>query len=123
MMDATSASLRPAAPPASSHLRRPTSLRDRFLLAFFLLLLGALSTIAISWALAFETELTDDPSIAGQGVDGPRTWAVAGWSGFGAMRVHSTRQVPNWSVLQAVGPPDTPWAGDLVTAWASATQD
>jgi hypothetical protein len=56
-------------------------------------------------------------------VDGLRTWSVQGWSGFGSMRSHSIRSVPNWSVLQAVGPPDTPGAGDIVTAWASATTD
>lgn len=29
----------------------------------------------------------------------------------------------NWSPEQATGPPDTPGAGDIVTAWASATPD
>src|SRR5882724_12617226 len=123
MMDATSRALRPARPPASSHLRRRTPLRDRILLAFFLLLLGALSTIAVSWFLAFKTELVDDPSLSGQGVDGPRSWTVQGWSAFGSIRIHSTRNVPSWSVHQAVGPPDTPGAGDIVTAWASASTD
>src|SRR5258706_3390876 len=123
MMDATSRALRPARPPASLHLRRRIPLRDRFLLAFFLLLLGALSTIAVSWFLAFKTELVDDPSLSGQGVDGPRSWTVQGWSAFGSMRIHSTRNVPSWSILQAIGPPDTPGAGDIVTAWASATTD
>lgn len=28
-----------------------------------------------------------------------------------------------WSVVQATGPPNTPGAGDIPTAWASATQD
>jgi len=73
--------------------------------------------------LAFKAELPDDPSLTGQGVDGPRTWTVEGWSGFGSIRIHLTRNVPNWSILQAVGPPDTPGAGDIVTAWASATTD
>jgi hypothetical protein len=89
----------------------------------FLLLLGSLSTLAICWGLAFNTELLDDPSLTGQGVDGPRNWTVQGWSGFGSMRIHSIRNVPNWSILQAVGPPDTPGAGDIVTAWASASTD
>src|SRR2546421_4699300 len=123
MMDTTSRALRPAPPPASLHLRRRTPLRDRILLAFFLLLLGALSTMAVSWGLGFNTELADDPSLSGQGIDGPRTWTVQAWSGFGSMRIHSTRNVPSWSVLQAVGPPDTPGAGDIVTAWASAYTD
>jgi len=123
MMDATSRAIRPAPPPASFHSQRRASLRDRLFLAFFLLLLGALSTIAISWALAFKTELADDPSLTGQGVDGPRMWNVQGWSGFGSFRIYSSRNVPNWSVLQAVGPPDTPGAGDIITAWASATTD
>jgi hypothetical protein len=126
MMDATSRALRPASLPARpgpTHPRKRKSLHDRVLLAFFLLLLGALSTLAISWALAFKTELEDDPSLTGTGVDGPRTWVVQGWSGFGSVRIHSTRNVPSWSILQAVGPPDTPGAGDIVTAWASATTD
>src|SRR5439155_24843995 len=123
MMDPTSRALRPARPPASLHSPRRTPFRDRILLAFFLLLLGALSTIAVSWALAFKAELADDPSLSGQGVDGPRTWTVQGWSGFGSIRLHSTRNVPNWSILQAVGPPDTPGAGDIVTAWASSSTD
>src|SRR5258706_4941374 len=123
MMDATSRALRPARPPASLHLRRRIPLRDSILLAFFLLLLGALSTIAVSWLLAFKTELVDDPSLSGQGVDGPRSWTVQGWSAFGSIRIHSTRNVPAWSVLQAVGPPDTPGAGGIVTASASATTD
>src|SRR5437764_10352181 len=123
MMDTTSRALRPAPPPASLHRRKRVALGDRILVAFFLLLLGALATIAISWLLAFKTEFADDPSLSGQGVDGPRTWTVQGWSGFGSMRIHSTRNVPSWSVFQAVGPPDTPGAGDIVTAWASAMQD
>ena len=104
MMDTTSRALKLAPAPALaaySQLRNRPTLRDRLLLAFFLLLLGALSTIAISWLLAFNTELTDDPSLTGQGVDGPRNWTVQGWSGFGSLRLASTRNVPNWSVLQA----------------------
>jgi hypothetical protein len=30
---------------------------------------------------------------------------------------------PNWDVSQATGPPNTTGPGDIVTAWASATQD
>jgi hypothetical protein len=126
MMDATSRAIKPAPPPARQvqiHTTKRKTLHERILLALFLLLLGALSTLGISWALAFNTELADDPSLTGQGVDGPRTWSVEGWSGFGSMRLHSTRNVPSWSILQAVGPPDTPGAGDIVTAWASATTD
>src|SRR5439155_23659105 len=98
-------------------------LRERVMLAIFLLLLGALSTIAISWLLAFQTELADEAALSGQGVDGARSWRVQGWSGFGSVRIHSVRDLPAWSVLQAVGPPDTAGSGDIVTAWASATQD
>ena len=125
MMDATSAALKPASRPArpSQQIRKRKSLFERLLLWLFMLLLGALATLGIAWGLAFKTELADDPSLTGQGVDGPRNWSVQGWSGFGSMRIHSTRNVPNWSVLQAVGPPDTPGAGDIVTAWASATTD
>src|SRR3954471_22168308 len=98
MMDATSRALKPAPPPARPAATRPRkhrNLRDRIFLALFLLLLGALSTLAISWALAFKTELELDPSLNGQGVDGPRAWTVEGWSGFGSMRIHSIRNVPN----------------------------
>src|SRR5436853_930658 len=124
MMDATSPALKPAPPPHSAiATRKPKRLVERLLLWLFLLLLGALATLGISWGLGFKTELVDDPSLSGQGVAGPHTWVVQGWSGFGSMRIHSTRNVPNWSVLQAVGPPDTPGAGDIVTAWASATTD
>src|SRR5262245_16767667 len=123
MMDATSPALKPATPPArrTEQMPKRKTLFDRLFLWLFLLLLGALATLGIAWGLAFKTELVDDPSLTGQGVDGPRTWVVQGWSGFGSMRIHSTRNVPNWSILQAVGPPDTPGAGDIVTAWASAT--
>src|SRR5256885_14305608 len=126
MMDGTSRAIKPAPSPAreiSVDTTKRKTLYDRILLALFLLLLAALSTLAISWALAFKTELDDNPSLTGQGTDGPRTWIVQGWSGFGSMRVHSTRNVPSWSILQAVGPPDTPGAGDIVPAWASATTD
>lgn len=126
MMDATSPAFKPAPTPARSardERRRGKRLGDRLVLWVFLLLLGALSTLTICWGLAFKTELTDDPSLTGQGVDGPRSWIVQGWSGFGSVRLHSIRNVPNWSVLQAVGPPDTPGAGDIVTAWASASTD
>jgi hypothetical protein len=126
MMDATSPAIKPAPSPersASGQPRKHKRLFDRLLLALFLLFFGALSTLAISWALAFKIELADDPSLTGQGVEGSRNWTVQGWSGFGAMRLHSTRNVPNWSILEAVGPPDTPGAGDIATAWASATTD
>ena len=126
MMDATSPALRPAASPAHravAESRDKNNLRDRIFLALLLLLLGGLSTIAISWLLALKVELIDDPTLTGQGVDDLRVWTVQGWSGVGSIRIHSTRNVPNWSVLQAVGPPDTPGAGDIVTAWASATTD
>ena len=126
MMDATFRALKPAAPPArpaAAQPRKRRNLRELIFLALFLLLLGSLSTLAISWALAFKTELESDPSLTGQGIDDQRIWSVQGWSGFGSIRFHSTRSVPNWSVFQAVGPPDTPGAGDIVTAWASATTD
>src|SRR6266704_4492258 len=126
MMDATSPALRPAPSPAhraAAESRDKRNLRDRIFLALLLLLLGGLSTIAISWLLALKVELIDDPALTGQGVDDLRVWTVQGWSGVGSIRVHSTRNVPNWSVLQAVGPPDTPGAGDIVTAWASASTD
>src|SRR5687768_4012417 len=99
MMDATSPALRPASPPArpaAADSPKRKTLLDRALLAFFLLFLGALSTLAISWALAFKTELDNDPSLTGQGVDGPRSWVVQGWSGFGSVRIHSIRNVPSW---------------------------
>ena len=102
---------------------RRKSVVGRVMLAVFLLLLGALSTIAISWGLAFQTELADQPALSGQGFDGPRSWRVQGWGGFGSIRLHSIRDLPAWSVLQAAGPPDTPGQGDIVTAWASATTD
>lgn len=124
MMDATSRAIKPAPPPPRViHKRKGKSLRDRVLLALFLLLLGALSTIAISWLLAFKVDLIDDPSLTGQGSDGLRSWTVQGWSGLGSMRVYGMRNIPNWSVLQAIGPPDTHGAGDIVTAWASSTTD
>src|SRR4051812_39671761 len=108
MMDATSRAIKPApSPPRAIHKRKGKNLRDRVLLALFLLLLGALSTIAISWLLAFKVDLIDDPSLTGQGSDGLRSWTVQGWSGLGSMRVHGVRNIPNWSVLQAIGPPDT----------------
>src|SRR3954468_16122151 len=126
MMDATSPALKPAAAPARpahEQNRKGRRLHDLLLRWLFLLFLGGLSTLAICWGLAFKIELADDPSLTGQGVDGPRNWTVQGWSGFGSMRIHSIRNVPSWSILQAVGPPDTPGAGDIVTAWASGTTD
>src|SRR5258705_13432018 len=104
MMDATSPALKPApapARPAHGQTRIGRRLHDRLLLWFFLLFLGGLSSLAICWGLAFKIERVDDPSLPGQGVDGPRNWTVQGWSGFGSMRIHSIRNVPNWSILQA----------------------
>jgi hypothetical protein len=120
-MDVRAASIKPAQLPAEPVRRK--SVVGRVMLAVFLLLLGALSTIAISWGLAFQTELADQPALSGQGFDGPRSWRVQGWGGFGSIRLHSIRDLPAWSVLQAAGPPDTRGQGDIVTAWASATTD
>src|SRR5215210_2644868 len=107
-MDARSSSIKAApATEVSAPMEKAEgkSLRDRVMLALFLLLLGALANIAICWGLAFQTELTDDASLTGQGVDGPRVWRVMGWSGFGSVRIRSIRDLPNWSVMQAAGPP------------------
>src|SRR4051812_20029631 len=101
-MDARNSAIKPAQLPGAGALVQRAerkSLHQRVVLALFLLLLGALSTIAISWGLAFGTELVDDAGISGQGFDGPRSWRVEGWSGFGSVRFHSIRDLPAWSVL------------------------
>src|SRR5687768_12228184 len=49
---------------------------------------------------------------------------VAVRRGFGGARHTSTRERgAAWSPQRALGPPDTPVAGDFHTAWASATAD
>jgi hypothetical protein len=57
-------------------------------------------------------------------VDGDVLWTVAVRRAAGGARHTSTRERGvAWSPHRAVGPPDTPAAGDFHTAWASATAD
>jgi len=53
-------------------------------------------------------------------------WLVSHWTRPGSAYVESVRELKRsrgWGPEQAAGGPDTPQSGDIVTAWASASQD
>lgn len=101
-----------------------TSMKHHLRLALVFLLLGLLTNIAVAWLLAALIDVELGKVVSAQQFDGQSNWSVTQWQRPGAMRVHSTRVKGfNWSPEQATGQPDTPNAGDQVTAWASRSSD
>jgi hypothetical protein len=117
-----------APPPAIPEIT-PTRIRWRapgHLLrsAALFILLGALATIAVAWLCAMRIDVLQGTSTSADGYIDESRWTVTTWSTPGALYIHSLRELsPDWSPGQAAGQPDTPVAGDQVTAWASATPD
>jgi hypothetical protein len=94
------------------------------LLALRLLALGAAANVAVAIVLALAVDVSEGRTESAQAWTGHDTWTVTRWSRAGATYVLSAREgTRNWSPGQACGAPDTPTAGDRVTAWASGTQD
>ena len=90
------------------------------------LALGFVASIALSWGLSAtmnvmlgKMQTSDSYSMA----DDAR-WSVTRWSRAGGTVAVSTRSADrSWGSRQVLGPPNTAGFGDIVTAWASGTQD
>jgi hypothetical protein len=89
-----------------------------------LLLLGAATTLGVAWVLAVTVDVQQGAASSAETFVGHVHWAVSRYDRAGAAQVRSVRRVGvDWSPQQAAGAPDTPTAGDQVTAWASASAD
>ena len=92
--------------------------------AALFLLLGACVTVAVAYALAATSDLTQGVIASASGWTGQENWTVNRWDRIGGVRLVSVREMGrNWGAYQATGAPDTPTGGDQVTAWASASAD
>src|SRR5690242_13688923 len=87
------------------------------------LLLGAVATVIVSWALALTIDVENGAQQSAEAFAGQR-WTLTRWDRGGAVRIRVIKEpAPAWSTVQATGAPDTFSAGDRGTAWASATPD
>lgn len=90
--------------------------------AFYLV--GLALTIVIAWLLAVAIDISTATVQSAEGFDRDHRWAVSVLTRTGAAWVISRRDASaNWGSHQVTGRPDTQGAGDIVTAWASASQD
>src|SRR5262245_26216491 len=111
----------PVSTPTRTRFRLPNTF---FRTACFCMLLGSLVTIAVAWLCAMRVDVFQGTSTSAESYLNESRWTVTTWSTPGAFYVHSLREMnAAWSPGQATGQPDTPLAGDQVTAWASATAD
>src|SRR5688572_7227291 len=100
---------------------RPTRLLRAVVLC---LVLGLVATVAVAWISAVTVDPTQKPPASATGQVGGAPWSASMYRGWGAAYVHTQwSRGFNWSPTQATGAPDTPTAGDKVTAWASASAD
>lgn len=89
-------------------------------------MLGLLFSVGMAWLLAATLDVQQGRVNSAQIFDGGHDWVVQRYDRAGAVYIHSVRSRPtaaSWSCQQASGPPDTQGAGDIPTAWASASQD
>jgi hypothetical protein len=88
------------------------------------LALGLAAEVVLSIASTAAVDLSDRPASGSQSFDDGVLWDLSVALGPGGVRYtsHRERGAP-WSPERALGPPDTLRAGDLPTAWASATAD
>lgn len=88
--------------------------------------LGMLITTFVCWGIAFTVNKPRGIRRSGE-ISGPNGyWTVTLWRASGVTLVESVRGIiPNrqWGTEQVIGPPNTGGPGDIVTAWASKTQD
>jgi hypothetical protein len=89
------------------------------------LAMGLLAELLIAFASTALVNLsTRDASLSQQAYADDVLWTLTAARGPAGVRYASQRERGlAWSPQRAVGPPDTPRAGDLPTAWASATAD
>ncbi len=80
-----------------------------------------LTTVLVTLSLSLACNLADTPVPSPDTVVPPTTMPSSMIRQWAIDAVASSQYSdPDWSALQAVGPPDTPSCGDIVTAWASA---
>src|SRR5437016_2013037 len=94
---------------------------------------GFVATVLIAWASALLVDLSGarggvvggwSTSQTAQWVNGDVRWSLNVVTTATATRINSDRRRGfDWAPSQATGKPDTPFMGDIVTAWASATTD
>ena len=88
------------------------------------LTLGLAAELLIIMVLTVLLDLWGGPEDSAQALVDDTLWTAAMRRLPGGVRHTSTReQGAAWSPQRAIGPPDTPAAGDYHTAWASATAD
>lgn len=118
--------LDPTAMSEKSKLKPPTRFRGRRLLRAMAicLVLGFVVTVGVAWLSAVTVDPTKKTAISATGQFAGSPWSASLYRGWGAAYVHTQwARGFNWSPAQATGAPDTPTAGDKVTAWASASAD
>lgn len=89
-------------------------------------MLGLLFSVGVAWVLAATLDVQQGRVHSAQMFDGEHDWSVARYDRAGAVFIQSVRSRPvaaSWSTQQVTGAPDTQGAGDISTAWASASQD
>ncbi|HEV8604544.1 MAG TPA: hypothetical protein VGQ99_04215 [Tepidisphaeraceae bacterium] len=118
---------KPAATTESDEfIARPPRLRRALRLlwgALFFLLLGAVISVLIAWALGLWGDPASATIITVAAPQRGRAWTVNLWSTTGSLRLQSLREAQSWSAWQVLGPPDTPMNGDSTNAWCPATAD
>ncbi|HEY7090965.1 MAG TPA: hypothetical protein VH518_22905, partial [Tepidisphaeraceae bacterium] len=92
--------------------------------ALSFLLAGAAVSIVVAWALWATLDPRLVPSQSIEGFEGSTRWLLTTYRRPGVLRIDSLRQIGgDWAPEQALGPPDTPQAGDSRLAWCPATAD
>lgn len=89
-------------------------------------MLGVVVSVGMAWVLAATLDVQQGRVSVAQMYDGDHDWVVQRYDRAGAVSIQSVRSRPmaaSWSCQQASGAPDTQGAGDIPTAWASASQD
>src|SRR5688572_15817108 len=86
--------------------------------------LGLVTSVVVSWLLATLQDVQLGRAIQADSFVNDEQWNVTRYDRAGAATIRSVRfRGLDWSPQQAAGAPDTPTAGDKVTAWASAASD
>lgn len=104
---------------------RESKKRNKLPRLLVLLALGAVVTFWVAWGLGLLIDPTQAAATESAIAFDRGIWAVKVSSRWGFTLVESSRdaQSRDWGAEQVLGGPDTAGAGDIVTAWASASQD